>query len=82
MPTERIKEDPQRWEGNQESVGSWELREELLGVESPTVPMLPRERKTRLQFPPQRVTETPVTLTRWVLGEAKPRARVGLMQQR
>ena len=82
MPTERIKEDPRRWEGNWQRVGSWELREELLGEESPAVPMLPRECKTRLQFPPQRVTETPVTLTRWVLGEAQPRPRVDLMQQR
>lgn len=34
--------------------------------------------KTMLQFPPQRVTETP----RQALGVAKPRARVDLMQQR
>lgn len=38
-----IKEDPQRWEGNRERVGSWDLREELLGEESLAVLMLPRE---------------------------------------
>ena len=43
MPTEGIKEDPQRWEGNQEGVGSWELWEELLGEESLAVLMLPRQ---------------------------------------